>query len=118
MSKLEILKNNVIEEVLRERANYYFSKNRANDFWLIESPEFVSQKFLIKEIQQTIFFEKNQASDYFAIISSDKVFINWLALRIGYFESFNTKKQFKNKEYTVNGIRGNLKYANALISLK
>lgn len=123
MSKLEILKNNVIEEVLRERANYYFSKNRANDFWLIESPQFARQKFFTKEIQKTIFFEKTQDFDYFAIVSSDKVFINWLALRIGYFEALSHEKNMNDGAYTINGIRGNItttksKDLNALVSLE
>ena len=122
MSKLEIFKNNVIEEVLRERANYYFSKNRANDFWLIESPEFIQSQSILKKIEKLNFFEKNQNSEYFVIISSDKVFINWLALRIGYFEALTTsEKNSKSIPYTINGIKGNIqygRYSNVFVSSK
>ncbi len=109
MSKFELLTNNVIEEVLRERANYYFAKKRNNDFWLIEAPQFINDKKLSEEIEKIKFFDKN--CEYFAIVSSDKIFINWLALRIGYFEPINNKKIASKREYTINGITGQIKYS-------
>jgi hypothetical protein len=120
MSKFELLKTNVIEEVLRERANYYFSKNRANDFWIIEYPKFTSEKNFVNELNKTKFYKKNKNEEYFAIVSSDKTFINWLALRIGYFESLDQIKKELTKEYVVNGITGSTKYLpiNPLLSIE
>jgi len=41
MSQIDMLENQVLEEILRERANYYFSKNKNIDFWLLISPNFL-----------------------------------------------------------------------------
>lgn len=35
MSQKDFLENQVIEEILRERANYYTSKDKIKDFWIL-----------------------------------------------------------------------------------
>ncbi len=121
MENLEFLKANVIEEVLRERAAYYLSKKKKKDFWIIESPQFIYEKGTYREFQNTVFYRKNKKKKYFAILSSDQNFVNWLALRIGYFEPFtilniNDKKNLL--QLTINGILGLNKSLNPLISFQ
>ena len=42
--------NETIEELLRERANYYNSKGKFVDFWLLPSPEFVNDKNFLDDL--------------------------------------------------------------------
>ena len=44
MSQIDMLENQVLEEILRERANYYLSKNKNIDFWLLNKFFFDSKK--------------------------------------------------------------------------
>lgn len=113
LSKFQLIKNNAIEEILRERAHYYFSENQTNNFWIIKSPAFLYETNFQEKLKKTKFYENNktfpQKNEYYAIISSDQMFINWLALRIGYFENINQKtKEEKQKNYTSTGISGNI----------
>nr|YP_009546380.1 hypothetical protein [Gelidium gabrielsonii]AYO27728.1 hypothetical protein [Gelidium gabrielsonii] len=62
-----------VEEILRERTNYYNSINKDIDFWLIRNPDF---------IKNNITFNQKQPISYAAIISLDKDFIQWLKLRL------------------------------------
>lgn len=62
-----------VEEILRERTNYYNSINKDIDFWLISNPDF---------IKSNIIFSQQQPVPYAAIISLDKDFIQWLKLRL------------------------------------
>ena len=49
MSQKSLLQNQVIEEILRERANYYSTHKRNNDFWLLVSPNFIYSNNLNKK---------------------------------------------------------------------
>ncbi len=121
MANFELLKDNVIEEVLRERAGYYLSKNKKNDFWIIHSPQFLFNKETYSNFQDTAFYKKNNKQNYFAILSSDKTFINWLGLRIGYFEPLQKTNDINSKKlinYTINGILGTSKEKNPLLSIE
>nr|YP_009397562.1 hypothetical protein [Dipterosiphonia australica]ARW66748.1 hypothetical protein [Dipterosiphonia australica] len=74
-----------IEEILRERTQYYRSYNKDIDFWFVLNPTFFSSSD-----HSVNYFHKNQA--FAAIVSLDKQFIQWLKLRlvfvyIGSFES-------------------------------
>ena len=99
MSQIDMLENQVLEEILRERANYYLSKNKNIDFWLLISPTFLTANNLLEEIKQTNFYKQQKtkiSSDtdknyYSSIISLDKEFILWLQLRLGYFENVNSE---------------------------
>ncbi len=124
LNKFQFLKNNAIEEILRERAHYYLAENKANDFWIIETPEFVYKKEFFEKIKNSQFYKinknLNQNNHFYAIVSSDKSFLNWLSLRIGYFEKLNENLGDQNgKNYTSTGLMGKLKASeiNALISL-
>ena len=51
MSQKDFFENQVIEEILRERTNYYLAKNKIKDFWLLVSPDFVLSTDLIDKIK-------------------------------------------------------------------
>mmetsp|Transcript_4578 Transcript_4578/g.9840 ORF Transcript_4578/g.9840 Transcript_4578/m.9840 type:complete len:108 (+) Transcript_4578:206-529(+) len=76
-SKKFLLEEEPLEEVLRERTNYYSMINKTIDFWLISNPSF---------FQKTEFLQLKQAMNkpIAAIVSTNPVFIDWIKLRIGY----------------------------------
>nr|YP_010619585.1 hypothetical protein PN023_pgp179 [Tayloriella tenebrosa]WAX03598.1 hypothetical protein [Tayloriella tenebrosa] len=74
-----------IEEILRERTQYYYKCKKEVDFWFILNPHF------IQSLDYTI-NHHDQNQSFAAIVSLDKQFIQWLKLRlvfvsIGSFES-------------------------------
>ena len=106
MSQEDFIKNQVLEEVLRERANYYFSKNKPLDFWISVSPSFIKNLKLEEKIKKTNFYiqKKEEKPEYtIALLSLDKEFINWIQLRLGYFENINSQL---NSKYISDGIYG------------
>ena len=72
-----LLAEEPLEEVFRERINYYQSNNRTIDFWLIPNPSFLEKPEMAP-------FKNLVPDNAVAIISTNSVFINWLKLRIGY----------------------------------
>lgn len=66
-----------VEEVLRERAHYYTSRNKQVDFWILPSPEFLNSYW--NEVSQLT--KNNSRENLVAIISTDADFIYWLKLR-------------------------------------
>lgn len=66
-----------IEEILRERTNYYQSIKKDIDFWFVMNPSFVHAPSL-EHVQ------KQLREPSAAIISLDSQFIQWLKLRIGF----------------------------------
>ena len=93
MSQKEMIQNQVLEEILRERANYYFAKQKSLDFWVTLSPLFLEDLNLHEKILKTNFYKQQKSSIsstsdfnfYASLISLDKDFINWIQLR------FNSK---------------------------
>jgi len=66
-----------VEEVLRERAHYYSSRNKQVDFWILPSPGFLNTySNELKELTKN-----NSNENLVAIISTDADFIYWLKLR-------------------------------------
>lgn len=65
-----------LEEVLRERASYYLSQKKLNDFWIMTNPDFIKKyseefkKFLPSSLESAVF-----------VVSTDADFIYWLKLR-------------------------------------
>jgi len=99
----DFFKNQVIEELLRERANYYNSKNRNCDFWILLDPNFLNLNEIKKKLKLTnywkVFDKKKNAS---VLVSSDIEFIKWIKLRIGFFEELN--QPLLRKDLTSNGV--------------
>ena len=97
----DFLKNQVIEELLREKSSYCISKNIPNDFWIVLNPSFLKNNNFIEKISKTNYFKKfNIKKSYFAVLISPNLeFINWIKLRLGYFEditNIDNKKNFKS----------------------
>ena len=119
MSQKDFLENQVIEEVLRERANYYVSKNKLRNFWIVNSPDFVSvPKFNAKIRSSNFYKQKNKQiiaklnnkdyEFYTALITFDYEFIKWIQLRLGYFEDISTISASSTYSYISDGIYGKL----------
>lgn len=72
-----LLEEEPIEEILRERTNYYKSINKDIDFWFVTDPHFINLPKFESIKAQLI----NPPA---AIISLDEQFIQWLKLRIGF----------------------------------
>jgi len=116
MSQKSLLENQVIEEILRERATYYSIKNRIVDFWILISPEFVYSKEILNKIHLSNFFIKNKKDIIFSeftknknrefycsLISTDKEFLQWFKLRVGYFEDIN---KLEKNNFVSDGVMG------------
>jgi len=115
MSQKEMMQNQVLEEILRERATYYFAKQKSLDFWVTLSPLFLDNLNLHEKILKTNFYKQQKSSisstsdfDFYgALISLDKDFINWIQLRLGYFEDISNQSNEKNRtNYISDGIYG------------
>ena len=117
MSQKDMLENQVLEEILRERANYYLSKNKSITFWLLNSPNFLYNSEIQKLIKSSNFYlqKKKELSDkigsqyYSVLISSNQEFINWIKLRLGFFEKLSDigKKDIK-ESFVSDGISGDI----------
>jgi hypothetical protein len=106
----DLLKNNVIEELLRERTTYYLSQKKKRDFWVILNPALFTEteKTLISNSYYVSNEKKKQTEDYYAVfISTNKELVNWIALRLGEFEEITSLSLFSKSKVSVsNGIRG------------
>lgn len=127
MSQEDLLQNEVIEEIIRERSNSYLLQNKQNDFWILISPKFLENKELISKIQKSYFYKQKidtikpsiiEKEFYGALISTNKEFIKWIQLRLGYFEDINNivSKSISNTDYVSNGIYGKLNSNNLPLS--
>nr|YP_009397145.1 hypothetical protein [Thuretia quercifolia]ARW66331.1 hypothetical protein [Thuretia quercifolia] len=76
-SKNFFLNEEPVEEILRERTQYYQSKNKKIDFWFVLNPSFID----FSELNMSYI---NYGASYAAIISLDKKFIQWFKLRVGF----------------------------------
>lgn len=72
-----LLEEEPLEEVLKERHRYYQEQEKEIDFWLVKQPAFLEAPELASVKAQC-----PQPSA--AVVSTDKVFITWLKLRLEY----------------------------------
>jgi hypothetical protein len=118
MSQKDFLENQVIEELLRERATYYTTKNRIKDFWITNTPLFINCKNLKKKISKSNFYSQKSSQIncklnnsnyefYTALITSNLEFIKWIQLRLGYFEDIETVGT-GNNSFVSDGIFGKI----------
>jgi hypothetical protein len=123
MSQKDFLQNQVLEEILREKASYYNTRKKNLDYWVLVSPKFLFSNEIHNKIKKTIFYKqkinnilvKNSESEeknyefYISLISVDKQFMEWIKLRLGYFEDINTSDEIiSNLNYSSDGICGKL----------
>lgn len=124
-SQKDFLENQIMEELLRERAQHYFLQKKLNDFWIVPSPLFISDPEILKKIKGTAYYKKekenlslieNDSQFFIALISFNKDFIKWVELRLGFFEKidsdFLTSKEIESKNFTTNGIIGKFNSSN------
>jgi hypothetical protein len=127
MSQEDLLQNEVIEELIRERSNSYLLQNKQNDFWILISPKFLENKELISKIKKSYFYKQKidtikpstiEKEFYGTIISTNKEFIKWIQLRLGYFEDINNiaLQSVSNADYVSNGIYGKFDCSNLPLS--
>jgi hypothetical protein len=72
-----LLREEPVEEILRERINHYKSIKKVIDFWFVLNPSFVDAPEMVTAKKQ---LTKSSA----AIISHNPKFIEWLKLRLGF----------------------------------
>ena len=119
MSQKDFLQNQVIEEILREKSSYYMVQNKIPDYWILISPRFLSENNIQEKIKTTrfyknqknkIIFKSNNSSEiefYASLVSSDKEFMNWIKLRLGYFEEVDSfQDQVGSNSYVSDGVCG------------
>ena len=85
-----LLKEEPIEEILRERMNYYNNHGRVIDFWLVKDPDFLRLPEMSK-------IRNRLNTTTASIVSTNPLFINWLKLRIGFVITgyfINSKAKF------------------------
>lgn len=126
MSQQDLFENEVLEELLRERTNSYHIQKKSIDFWIMTNPEFINTSKMLEKLKVTNFFKQKKnnliaynetTSFYGAIVSSNKDFITWLNLRLGYFENIENFTE-SQANYISNGVFGkietNIKNQNTL----
>lgn len=110
MTQQDFTKNQVIEEIIRERTNYYINRKDYLNFWVLMSPVFLYSEELTKKILKTNFYKQKQKDLEYnnkiytsVIISTDYDYICWLKLRLGYFENI---EESINESFRSDGIYG------------
>lgn len=76
-----LLRNEPLEEMLRERAQFFKREGKPITFWLVKSPEFLNSNQL-SEIQGKLLKAGLSNVELTAIVSVDESFITWLKLRL------------------------------------
>jgi hypothetical protein len=117
-SQKDFLQNQVIEELIRERSNYYIAENKSTDYWILNSPEFINNSELKEKIKLSSFYRakqneivKNNEEYFSSILTFNKEFFVWMQLRLGDFEDINLindnkLNDNKLKDFRVDGIKG------------
>ena len=110
----DMFKNQTIEELLRERANYYVDKNKFCDFWILLNPFFIKEPAFLEKLKLTNYCNKfkNGKLDFSVLVSTDIEFIKWIKLRIGFFEELN--EPLERKDLTSNGVYFSLNFSDSI----
>lgn len=112
MSQKQMFQNDVVEEILRERTDFYITNNKEIDFWIVTSPSLFYKENFQKRLKRTKFYNQslNEIQDqkgnnsFAVLITTDRSFANWIQLRLGYFESWDNYKSTKNNNIVSDGI--------------
>jgi hypothetical protein len=72
-----LLEEEPFEEVIKERQRHYQAQEKEADFWLIKQPAFLDSPALAAVKAQI-------PQPSVAVVSTDKLFITWLKLRLEY----------------------------------
>jgi hypothetical protein len=71
-SRQFLINEEPLEEVLRERIQYYSRTKKRIDFWLVPEATFLNTMSLKEKLPKNVL----------AIVSTNKIFITWLKLRL------------------------------------
>ena len=125
-----------IEETIRERNQSFKNSSKFfKDFWIINLEEiFITDKItsiiskafskskVYKKLNYLFFKNKLDAKKkgFIIVVSSDKIFVDWMNLKIPNLEKFNNIFTNQNKTYSANidnivGISGSDKFVRELI---
>lgn len=92
LSQQEFISNLILEEIFREKAGFCNKYNIELDYWIIFRPKFLTDIYPTI-VQNTIYYTLNKNNiqyeneDYHVVIlTRDYEYINWIKLRLGYFE--------------------------------
>lgn len=122
MSQKDLFKNEVLEEILRERKTFYTSKKQGIDFWILIAPNFLNSSNFKERFLETNYYkqltlksETDSIESFSCIISMNKEFLDWIKLRLGFFDNLTLDKKMINKNYSKNlyqsnGIFGDFEY--------
>lgn len=101
----DMFKNQVLEEIFRERKTHYIVKKREINFWIVISPNFlnfieIKEKFLKTNYYRNLNFksEKKNIASFSCIISTNKEFIQWIKLRLGHFENIKLINETRDQK--------------------
>ena len=120
MTQKDLLLNQVIEEVFREKVSYYVAQGKEIDFWTLISPKFIEEEQLNVKIRKTRFFvdqkdkivmdwsSGNTTEFYAALVSTNEEYIRWLKLRFGYFEDIDDLTNKTIPQVASDGVCGTL----------
>jgi hypothetical protein len=88
-----------LEEMFRERSAYLKNSKKSCDTWIQLKPEFLKRNRLV---ESSGFYKKSVVEcldnaishhPYPVLISTNKSYLDWLQLRLGYFENINTLEE-------------------------
>ena len=110
MTQESLLKNQVLEELLREKSNNYQINKQQKDFWILNSPNFINKLNLLEKIKNSNFYNNNKnKNDHFScLVSLDKKYIQWIELRLGYFENIKDLNILNSQKFVSDGIVGSI----------
>ena len=112
MTQENLLKNQVLEELLREKSNNYQINKQQKDFWILNSPNFIDKLNLNEKIKNSNFYKNNKNNYFSSLISLDKKYIQWIELRLGYFENIKDLNIIQSKQFVSDGIIGSIELEN------
>ena len=113
MSEANLLRNKAVEELLREKANYFLCKKKIKDFWILPSIEFLNHIEILSEKKKTDFYFNMDKSNLWTLISLNKNFIKRFELRLGSFENLDKNfTKYNLKFFNLKSIIGNFSFNN------
>jgi hypothetical protein len=87
ISQEDVHKNELLEEILRERVNFFMNKRKQVNFWIINSRYFINKNSLQEKLMNTRFFPDTFENSFnILIMSTDSNFIKYLHLKLGMFK--------------------------------
>jgi hypothetical protein len=108
MSQKDMYNNEILEEILRERSSFFINKNKNVNFWIINNPYFINNKDIKICLENKKYFVDQKEKNFSCLLSTDLNFIQWIKLRLGFFETLSQPNKKEQNVSASNGIFGNL----------